>query len=206
MEERQVLHTVSRGHPYRVFGRAVSPIGLSGELLGRVLRVMDEKVDSIDKLARGIADAIRTILGLLVIGKVRNRPPVEIEPITESRTNVRNEPCTHVHSVDEEVTFVGVDEIDCSRNAIESDGKQRRAHQFVEHCLHAHAVVLARAMDGEHRVGIQQRGKERKTLRVIEVRMREKTRSDESRVARETFAPEIPEARAEVEENRLASG
>ena len=206
MEEREVLHTVCRGDPHGVFRSAVTPIGLPRELLGRVLRIVDQEIDTVDEFPRRVADAVRAVLRLLVVGQVRNRTATEVESVPEGGPDVRDVAGTHLHTIDEEFAFVGVGEIDRSRNAVEAHGEQRRAHQFVEHRLHAHPVVLPRTVHGEHRLGVEKRCEERQALRVVEVRVREQARTDEAGVARQALAAEVPKTGSEIEENRLAAG
>ena len=68
VEQRQALHPTFDGDPQRVLHRAMTPVVLAGELLGRVLRVVNQQVGTLAQLTGAGSDRHRTVLGHLMVG------------------------------------------------------------------------------------------------------------------------------------------
>ncbi len=220
MEQREALHARFLRDVHRVVHRAVTPVALVLELRRRVLRVVDQQIDAVAELEDILGDVlvgvrVATDLAstgcthpatLTVVGEVRDRDAVPIEPVTERRSDVADPAGPHLRGGrHREVVLTDIVEPHFALELLRRDREVRRLHHPGED-LADRAFLLARAVHVERVAAAVERHEERESLDVVPVEMAQQDGAVEVQVLERSVGEEpqteIAQARSEVEDDR----
>ena len=127
----------------------MTPRRLRRELRLRVLRIVDQQVDTFDQFERTRRRRVAAVEWLLVIRQVRDRMAVELDAEAERRAEVRNEARLTLNApIVNSLSAVSWNDDD-ARQLVDADGEQRRANGAGHDLLERATVVLCRAVHVE---------------------------------------------------------
>ena len=184
VEERKLTNVGLLGDVHRVVDGAVPPMTLLLELGRRVLRIVDQQVDTVAELEDVVGNEVVGLglprspaapmpPALTVVGEVRDRDALPLEPVPERRTDVADPPGPHLGGGrHREVVVADVVELHRALELLGRDREVRRPHHPGED-LTERALLLARAVDVERVPGAVHRHEERQALHVIPVEVAE---------------------------------
>jgi hypothetical protein len=155
-----------------------------GLVLGRgVLRIVHQHVDTVAELEHRLGDEVVGIIGGAsgtMVGDVRDRHTLEVDPVSERRVGVPNPARSDLGAVDREVVVAHVFERDVAAQVGRGDREVGRTHHTGER-LRERAVGLARPEDPDLGVGAERRREERQPHDVIPVQVRQQHRGEVGR-------------------------
>ena len=202
MEHDERAHVECASDVQRIVAGAMAPVGTLRKLLHRVLRVMDEKIDSFDEIHHRVSDVEGSVNGLLMVWEIRDGTSLVLDAVTERRSDVRYEARCHRELTDREFTITDGVDIERAWKLGDIDGKHRR-FDHVEKCDTCWTtILLRRCIDVHARSSVEYRWEERQPLHVIPVQVSQQGGTDERLSLSTQLMSEITHTSAEIENQR----
>lgn len=202
MEHDERAHVECASDVQRIVAGAMSPIGTMTKLLHRVLRVMNEKIDSFDEIYHRVSDVKGSVNGLLMVREIRDGTSPVLDAVPECRPDVGYEARCHRKLTNFEFTITDGVDIEYSGKIGDIDGKHRR-FDHVEKCdARWTSIVLRRCVDVHARPGVEYRWEERQTLHMVPMQVCQQGGTDERPSLCTQLMSEITHTGAEIENQR----
>ena len=116
----------------RILRRGMAPIAFRGELFQRVLRIMDEQVNTVRKFKHLLGHVETAVRWLLVIGNERKGPAATGKAVARGGAHMGDRTRSHGNGADVESVAVDLVERELAEEVGQMNGKIRRPNPLLE--------------------------------------------------------------------------